>query len=71
MKCKNEKEPYFDLKLFFMKNGITHDEPAEKLGIARSTFSLKINRVNKNDFKGDEIRALCKVYKLDANKFFL
>lgn len=62
---------YNDLKKFFQDNNIKMVALAKEMGISRSQFSKKINRINGADFKADEIRFLCSKYNLDANKFFL
>lgn len=62
---------YLKLKSYFVENGIKLDTVASALGISRTTLSKKINRFEGTDFKLDEVRTLCRLYKLDANKFFL
>lgn len=45
-------------------NGDTGTTLAEHLGIARSTFSAKINETNGAEFTQSEIRSIIKKYEL-------
>ena len=56
---------------FFAEHDIKHKEVAEMLGITVASFSNKINRNNGADFNAKEMRAICKNYKLSADRFFL
>lgn len=60
---------YQKLKAWFVEMGIGQAEVAKLLGVDRSTFNSKLNR-NNADFNLEEVRLLCKNYKLDANKYF-
>lgn len=61
---------YLKLKSYFIANDIKFDVIAKELGISRTTLSKKINRFKGTDFKLDEVRKICKLYKIDANEFF-
>lgn len=61
-------EPYFELKMFYMKNRITQASEAKRMNMARATFCNKINRKGA-DFTMEEIRNICNYHKLDANIF--
>ncbi len=66
-----ENNGYVRLKEFFTKNKIKIKELAGEMGMSRSHLSKKIHRIDGADFKPDEIRYICKRYRLDANEFFL
>ena len=51
--------------------GDTGGSLAEYLGIARSTFSAKINETNGAEFTQSEIRMIKEKYNLDANDVVL
>lgn len=59
------------LKSFFKERKIKIKDLATEMGISRSNFSKKLNRIAGADFKLDEIRFICKKFNLDANVFFL
>ncbi len=65
------KAKYSNLKEFLHDNNVKMKDLANEMGISRSQFSKKINRINGADFKAEEIRYLCCRFNLDANKFFL
>lgn len=67
----DENNGYVRLKEFFTKNKIKIKELADEMGMSRSHLSKKIHRIGGADFKPDEIRYICKRYRLDANEFFL
>ena len=54
------------LKSYFVKNGLTQDEVAKKIGISYQSLSDKIN--NKTQFKVDEVSDLCNVLRIDNEK---
>lgn len=60
---------YLKLKAWLVENNIKQTEVAELLQIGRSAFNSKLNR-NNADFNLDEVRAICRKYNLDANKYF-
>lgn len=62
---------YLKYKIFLLEQGIKYAEEAKMLGISEATYSRKINRVGYSDFTLDQVRAICKEHKLDANSFFL
>lgn len=64
------KAPYLKLKAYLVENNIKQKDVAEKLGITATSFNSKIHR-NGQDFTLKEVRALCKLYNLDSNEFFL
>lgn len=64
------KLPYLKLKGYFVENQIKYQDVAKLLDITSTSFNKKINR-NGQDFNAEEIRRMCKEYKLDANIFFL
>lgn len=64
------KKPYLKLKGYLVENQIKFQDVAKVLEITDTTFNKKINR-NGQDFNAEEIRTMCKTYKLDANEFFL
>lgn len=65
------KQKYSNLKEFLHENNVKMKDVAHEMGISRTQFSKKINRINGADFKAEEIRFLCCKYNLDANRFFL
>lgn len=58
------------LKSYFVKNGLTQDEVAKKIGISYQSLSDKIN--NKCQFKVNEVSELCNVLAIkdDKDKIF-
>ena len=66
----NKKLKYVELKKFILEKNMKQQELADLLGIDRSTFNSKLNS-NEAEFTLQEMRILCKKYKIDANKFFL
>ena len=62
---------YVKLKEFLAENKIKIKELAGEMGMSRSHLSKKIHRIDGADFKPDEIRYICKRFRLDANEFFL
>lgn len=70
VKWMEKKIPYLKLKGYMAENQIKSQDVAKLLNLTDTTFSKKINR-NGQDFNAEEIRIMCKEYKLDANVFFL
>lgn len=54
------------LKSYFVKNGLTQEEIAKKVGISYQTLSDKVN--NKVQFKVDEVSALCDILEITNDK---
>ncbi|WP_311443815.1 helix-turn-helix domain-containing protein [Ezakiella coagulans] len=63
-------QPYRKLKAAMILKDIKHQEMADFLNINKSTFSNKINRINGNDFKTDEIKKMCEHFGFDLDIFF-
>lgn len=63
-------QPYRKLKAEMILKDIKHQDIADFLNINKSTFSNKINRVNGNDFKPDEIKKMCERYGFGLDIFF-
>ena len=57
-----------ELEALMKLNGDTGNTLAEFLGIARSTFSAKLNRTNGAEFTVREIRAIRERYNLSAEQ---
>lgn len=72
MSLKKEKKaiPYLKFKNFLTENNIKRKEIAKLLGITSSSLSRKINKRN-NDFNFNEVKEICKFFKISADEFFL
>lgn len=66
-----EVQGYPKFKEFLKENNVKIKDLAEEMGVSRSHFSKKLHRIAGADFKPDEIRFICKKFRLDANEFFL
>lgn len=69
MKSKKAK-PYYGLILEIRKQGLSHKDMAEMLGITAQSFSQKINRKSGKDFWIHEAICISKKLKIDFKKFF-
>lgn len=69
MKTKKAK-PYYGLILEIRKQGFSHKDMAEMLGITAQSFSQKINRKSGKDFWFHEAIFISKKLKIDFKKFF-
>lgn len=67
---KKLKEPYYNLKIIISKKGYTQNDVAEKIGMPRSTFNLKINRTKGRDFDLTEASKVAKVLNVKLDDFF-
>lgn len=54
------------LKSYFVKNGLTQEEIARKIGISYQSLSDKVN--NKVQFKIDEVANLCEILEITTEK---
>ena len=54
------------LKSYFIKNGLTQEDVAKKIGISYQSLSDKIN--NKVQFKVNEVSSLCELLKIKNEK---
>ena len=54
------------LKSYFVKNGLTQDEIAKKIGISYQSLSDKVN--NKVQFKIDEVSSLCEILSINEER---
>ncbi|WP_303060344.1 XRE family transcriptional regulator [Veillonella magna] len=62
---------YKKFQAWLVENGIKQSETADFLGIDRATFNNKLHRRNGADFGLEEVRRMCKHYRLSASEFFL
>ena len=69
LKTKKAK-PYYGLILEIRKQGFSHKDMAEMLGITAQSFSQKINRKSGKDFWLHEAIFISKKLKIDFKKFF-
>lgn len=53
------------------KQKITTNELSDAIGVHRTTFYRKINMIDKFDFSGTEIRAICNYLEIDSNDYFM
>lgn len=67
---ENKQNGYLKLKAYFVENGIKQSDVADLLDLSRSAFNSKLNR-NKADFTLNQVRLICKTYKISASEFFL
>lgn len=67
---ENKQNGYLKLKAYFVENGIKQSDVAGLLDLSRSAFNSKLNR-NKADFTLNQVRLICKTYKISASEFFL
>lgn len=63
-------KPYFGLMDLMKRKGITQNEMADKLGMDRSTFNLKINRTRGRDFTLGEAVQMAKILNESIDAFF-
>lgn len=54
------------LKSYFIKNGLTQEDVAKRIGISYQSLSDKIN--NKVQFKVNEVSSLCELLKIKNEK---
>lgn len=54
------------LKSVLMKNGITSEQLADRIGVSRATMSYKMN--NKRDFTSQEIKAIVRILALEVEE---
>lgn len=60
-------EPYQKLKGLIRENGLTYDDLALVLGVAKSTISMKIN--GQSDFSLSEAKVIQQHYKVGPEIF--
>ena len=54
------------LKSYFVKNGLTQEDVAKKIGISYQSLSDKVN--NKVQFKVNEVSSLCEMLSINEDK---
>lgn len=64
------KAPYYNIKGIISKRGLTQADIADKMGMDRSTFNLKINRTKGRDFSFSEAIKLAAVLNENIDYFF-
>ena len=67
---ENKSTGYLKLKAYFVEHGIKQTDVAKLLNLSRSAFNTKLNQ-NGADFSLNEVRLLCKTYKISPSEFFL
>ncbi|HFI0634146.1 TPA: helix-turn-helix domain-containing protein [Streptococcus suis] len=68
-KNKKFKGPYLNIKAIIAKKGLKHKDIALKLGMDKSTFSLKINRSQNRDFTLSESQRLAHILGVSLSDF--
>ncbi|HFE9853030.1 TPA: helix-turn-helix transcriptional regulator [Enterococcus faecalis] len=64
------KQPYYNLKIIIDKKRLTQTKVAEKIGMDRATFNLKLNRTKGRDFSLEEAKAIADVVEERIDDFF-
>ncbi len=61
--------PYYEFKDFLDNNNISQKEVAKLLGKSVSALNQNLNGTG-GDFSLEEVRKICRVYKISADEFF-
>ncbi|HFU4116972.1 TPA: helix-turn-helix domain-containing protein [Streptococcus suis] len=69
MADKRFEGPYLSIKSIIVKKGMKHKDIALKLGMDKSTFSLKINRSQNRDFTLSESQQLAQILGVSLSDF--
>lgn len=59
------------IKAFMKLNEINQDEMAKKLGLSRTAFNLKLNRMGTRLFDIDEAMEIAKILNVTLDQIFL
>lgn len=66
---REKAEPYYGLMIKMKKKGETQASLAELIGVNRTTFNQKLNRINGKDFYYSEAKQIADCLNISVSDF--